>query len=143
VERVLSSISHPLFRGRWLAEEHSGLAPPESDEPVGRFFENLNLFDSADGFRGVLDVGDCGPDRRPGSVDGDLCFNEHGVHPGVRVTVYCPGETRGILFGAASIRLPDRRVNATRLGVTTPHGRRGVNTRRSIESALTCNQKVA
>src|SRR5262249_5644456 len=64
VERVLTSIRDPLFDGRWLAEEDARLAPPQSDEPVCRFFDNRNVFDSADDVRGVLDVGDCGPDRR-------------------------------------------------------------------------------
>jgi hypothetical protein len=27
--------------------------------------------------RGVLEIGDGGPDRRLGAVDGYLCFNDH------------------------------------------------------------------
>src|SRR5262249_56587836 len=95
-ELVLSSIRDPLFHGGWLAEEHPRFSPFESHEPVCRFFDNLNVQDSADDFRGVLDVGDCGPDRRPGSVDGYLCFNDHGVPPRVRVMVYGPWATRGV-----------------------------------------------
>src|SRR5262245_59646643 len=85
VELVLGSIRDPLLRGRQPAEQHPCLAPPQPHEPVRWFFENLDVLDPADDFRGLLDVGDCGPDRRLGSVDGYLYLNEHGVSPGVRL----------------------------------------------------------
>src|SRR6185295_9169265 len=67
--------------GRRLAEQHPGLSPPQSHESACRSFENLDALDPADDLRGVLDVGDRGPDHRPGSVDGYPCFNDHGVPP--------------------------------------------------------------
>src|SRR4051794_15296354 len=87
VEHVLGSISDPLVRGGRLAEQHSGLAPLESYEPACRFFEDLNLLDPTDDFRGVLDVGNRGPDRLLGPVDGDLDVNDHGMPSAVRVKV--------------------------------------------------------
>src|SRR5262249_34133432 len=44
-----------------------------------RFFDNLNLLDSAQDFREALDIGDRGPDRRLGSADDYLSFNDHGA----------------------------------------------------------------
>jgi hypothetical protein len=81
-------VRDPLFHGGRLAEEHAGLSPPESHEPAGRLFENLNVIAAAaDDGRGTLDLGDGGPDGHPGSVDGDLRFNDHGVSLGVRVMI--------------------------------------------------------
>jgi hypothetical protein len=34
------------------------------------------------------------------SVDGYLCFNDHGVSPRVRVVIYSPWATRGVDIGA-------------------------------------------
>src|SRR4051812_29309156 len=93
VELVLDSLGDPLLRGRRLAEQHPGLAPPEPHEPVRRLFDHLDLFDSADDARRVLDVRDRGPDCRSGCVDGYPCFNEHGVPPGVRARVDRPWAT--------------------------------------------------
>src|SRR5262249_48080512 len=85
----------------------------------------LNVQDSADDFRGVLDVGDCGPDRRLGSVDRYLYFNDHRVPPGVRVMVYGRRATRGIdekptcpagqveRLVLVSVRFPDANVPGT------------------------------
>ena len=88
VRRVLHGFRDPHDLGRGLAKDLSRLAPLESDESVRRLFEDLHFFDAADGIRGILDVGDFGPDRVLGAVYRYLCFNEHGVSHNSRVKDY-------------------------------------------------------
>jgi hypothetical protein len=62
-------------------------------------FENLDFLDAADGVRSVLDVGNYSPDRRYRSVDGYLCFNDHGVTRTVGMMVYGSCAIQGVDLG--------------------------------------------